>query len=190
MNKIDTMKRIIFFLGLIIAAGCTQAQTGSQPAITPTPPQKTAPVPPKLNIENIPHFKILTQDSVYVTNANLKKNKPVVIIYFAPDCSHCQHLMYEMKPDMKKFEGAQIVMVTFTQVKMLKMLKEFYRDFDLKDHPNFMIGTEFPDYVVQRYYQVQTTPYIAVYDRKGKLVKAFEKAPTMPDLEAAVKKAS
>lgn len=171
------MKKIVLFLTLIIAAGCSQAQTKS--------PEKL----PTLNIENIPAFHILTKDSTYLTNANLKKGKPVMIIYFSPDCSHCQRMMYEMKPEMNKFKGVQIVMVTFIQTNMLKMLKEFYRDYNFAAYPNIMMGTEYPDYKVQRYYGVATTPYIAVYGHNGKLVKAFDKVPKMKDLVAAVKKA-
>ena len=174
MYYIRIMKKILLFLSLIIAAGCTQAQTG-------------APVKP--NIASIPSFRILNQDSVYITNANLKKGKPVMIIYFSPDCSHCQHMMYEMKPYMKKFSNVQVVMVTFTQTSSgyMKLLKEFRRDYDLASYPNFIVGTEYPDYKVQRYYQVATTPYIAIYDHKGKLVKAFDKAPKTEELVAAVK---
>lgn len=186
MNNMKTMKRILFFLGLIIAAGCTQAQTSSQQAkIVPQIPSAKPAAP---NIEKIPQFRILNQDSVLLTNANLKKDKPVMFIYFSPDCSHCQRMMYEMKPYMKNFSGIQVVMVTFTQTNLLKLLKEFTRDFSLASYPNFMVGTEYPNYVVQRYYQVATTPYIAIYDKKGKLVKVFDKAPKMEDLVAAAKK--
>jgi thioredoxin-related protein len=162
------MRKLLLLLSLIIVAGCTQAQT---------------------NIDKIPPFKILRTDSTYFTPADLKKNKPVMIIYFSPDCSHCQHMVYEMKPKMKEFGDTQIVMVTFTEFTMLKMIQTFTRDFDLAKYPNIIVGTEGHTYVVQRYYQVRTTPYIAVYDRKGKLVKAFEKAPTISELIAAVKKA-
>ena len=168
------MKKIFLFLSLIILAGCTQAQTAST-----TPPP---------NIENIPPFHILTKDSVYLTAANLKKGKPVMIIYFAPDCSHCQRLMYEMKPEMRQFKDTQIVMVTFIQTSLLKMLREFYKDYNLAAYPNIMMGTEYPKYTVMQYYQVANTPFIAVYDHKGKLVQAFPKAPSMKDLIAAVKK--
>ena len=173
MYYINIMKKIVLVLSLIIVVGCTHAQSTIQA---------------KPNIDNIPAFKILSQDSVYLTNTNLKKGKGVVIIYFSPDCSHCQHLMYELKPDMKKFSDVQVVMVTFIQSNMLKMLREFRRDFKLDNYPNFLTGTEYPDYRLQRYYQVATTPYIAVYDKKGKLVKAFEKAPKPEELLDAVKK--
>jgi thiol-disulfide isomerase/thioredoxin len=162
------MKKLFFLTCLIIAAGCSNAQT------TYTPPA------------TIPPYHILTTDSVYVTPANLKKNKPTMIIYFAPDCSHCQHLMYEMKPKMKDFKNVQIVMVTFVQ--QLKAIQVFYRDFDLKKYPNFTVGTEGYTYLVQKYYQVKTTPYIALYDKAGKLAQHYDKPPTVDELAAAVKK--
>jgi len=164
------MKKLILFLNLIIVAGCASAQN-------------------KQDITHIPHFKILKADSSYFTYADLKKNRPVMIIYFSPDCSHCQHLMYEMKPKMKQFGDTQIVMITFTDFTMLKMIKNFNRDFDLAKFSNLTVGTEGRSYVVQQYYQVKTTPYIAVYDHKGNLIKAFEKVPTMDELIATAKKA-
>ena len=164
------MKKLLLILSLVITAGCTQAQN-------------------KQNIDIIPHFKILRADSTYFNYTDLKKDKPVMIIYFSPDCSHCQHLMYEMKPRMKEFSNIQIVMVTFTDFNLLKMLKTFNRDFDLAKYHNLTVGTEGHTYMVQQYYQVKTTPYIAIYDHKGKLLKAFEKAPTVDTLIATVKKA-
>lgn len=163
------MRKLFLFVSLIILAGCTQAQN-------------------KHDITNIPPFKILKADSTYFTPANLKKHTPVMIIYFSPDCSHCQHMVYEMKPKMKEFGNTQIVMITFTDFNRLKMIQNFNRDFDLAKYPNITVGTEGRSYVVQSYYQVKTTPYIAVYNRQGKLVKAFDKAPAMNELIAAVKK--
>jgi thioredoxin-related protein len=167
--QIKLMKKLLLFLSLIITVGCCRAQTQ-----TYTPP----PV--------IPLYHILNTDSVYVTPANLKKNMPVMVIYFSPDCSHCQHLMYEMKSKMKAFENIQVVMITFAEP--LKATQVFYRDFDLKKYPNFTVGTEGYTMKVQKYYNVHTTPYIAIYDKNGKLAKAFEKAPTVDTLVAEVKK--
>ena len=163
------MKKLLFLFSLVIAVGCSNAQSP-----TFTPPSA------------IPPYHILNTDSVYVTPANLKKNKATMIVYFAPDCSHCQHLMYELKPQMKALKNIQVVMVTFVQ--QLKAIQVFYRDFSLKNYPNFTVGTEYPTYKVQQYYQVRTTPYIALYDKNGKLAKSYEKAPPVADLVAEVKK--
>ena len=111
-----------------------------------------------------------------------------MLIYFSPDCSHCQHMMYEMKPVMKELRNIQVVMITFSNNYDLRGIREFYRDFGLANYPNFLVGTEGYSYVVQRYYSVRTTPYIAIYNHQGKLVKAFDKAPKMEELIEAVKK--
>jgi thioredoxin-related protein len=166
-SSLKPMKKLLLFFCLIIAAGCSRAQTYTPPS-------------------TIPPYRILNTDSVYVTPANLKKHKPVMIIYFSPDCSHCQHLMYEMKTKMEAFKNIEIVMVTFAMP--LKASQIFYRDFDLKRYPNITVGTEGRTYIVQRYYQVMTTPYIALYDKNGKLSKAFDKSPSLNDLVEAAKK--
>jgi thioredoxin-related protein len=167
--QIKLMKKLLLSFTLILAVARSMAQT---PAYTPPPV--------------IPPYRILNTDSVYVTPANLVKNKPVMVIYFAPDCSHCQHLMYDLKPKMNAFKNMQVVMITFAEP--LKATQVFYRDFDLKKYPNFTVGTEGYSLKVQRYYNVHTTPYIALYDKNGKLVKAYEKAPTVDTLLAEVKK--
>jgi thioredoxin-related protein len=164
------MNRILLFVGFIAIAtsSCAQTPNKSKAAL------------------GVPPYKILNTDSAYVTPADLKKNAPVMIIYFSPDCSHCQHLMYELKPKMKDFKNVQVVMVTF--VLQLKAIQVFYRDFDLKRYPNFTVGTEGETYLVQRYFDVHTTPYIALYDKNHKLVKAWEKAPSVDELADEAKK--
>ena len=47
-------------------------------------------VPPYKKTTKIPEFAILKSDSTWFTNKELPANKPTVIIYFSPDCGHCQ----------------------------------------------------------------------------------------------------
>lgn len=170
------MKQFFLSLLAIVAiTGCTWAQ--NQSTFTQTQPQR---------IQNLPMYHILNTDSVNVTTTKLKKDKSVMIIYFSPDCSHCQHLMYELKPKLKELSGIQIVMISFVQY---KMIKEFYRDFGLSAYPNITVGTEGYTYEMQKYFEIKTTPYIAIYDKHGKLVKAYEKAPDVKELVDVAKKA-
>lgn len=161
------MKKLIFLLFAVIAGfACSQAQT------TPIPPV-------------IAPYKILTTKDVYTTPADLKKDKPVMLIYFAPDCPHCQKMIKDMKPVMDKFKNIQMLMITFTDI---RMVKTFENDYGLKAYPNFTLGTEGYTYTVQRYYQLKHTPYVALYGKNGKLVQAFEKQPEVSDLLSAIKK--
>jgi len=138
----------------------------------------------------IPHYKILKADSTYTDWTTLKKNKPVMIIYFMPDCPHCQLLMNEMKQEMNVFKDIQIVMIcgTRTVYPYMGMIRNFNRDFNLSKYKNITMGTEYPNYKVVKYYQVATTPFIAFYDRDGKMIKYFDKPAKIEDVVAAAKK--
>lgn len=165
------MKKILLLLAFIAITVHAGAQT-------------PAPIDP-----NIPPYHILTTDSTYSTPAKLKKNTRVMIIYFSPDCSHCQHLISELKPKMKELGNTQIVMITWSVNFDIKAIKKFYHDYGLAAYPNITIGTEGYTYVVQKYYQVTTTPFIAIYNNSGKMVKSFNKSPNVNDVIASVKKA-
>jgi|GEM_PF-381555 len=170
------IKRLVFFLSLVIIAGCTNAQNK--------------------NDGTIAHYRILKPDSTFTSWTDLKKGEPAMLIYFGTDCPHCQKLTMEMTQQMNVFKNIQIVMVTFTRTNYpwMGMIKNFNRDYNLPKYKNIVMGTEYPEYLaygfypVQKYYAVQTTPYIAIYNRKGKLSKAFTKEPKIEDLAAAVKK--
>ena len=157
---------ILLFLGITLTA-CSQD----------APPNK-----------EIPPYKILTSDSVYATSANLKKNIPVMIMYFAPDCPHCQHMTEELTKHIKEFGNTQIVMITFVNPNVqFKAITKFVKDYHLKKYPNITVGTEGYTYFVQKFYQVRNTPYEAVYDKKHRLVETFAKIPDVKDLVKAVK---
>ena len=165
------MKRILLLLSLVIIASCTNAQ---QPDNT----HKPKPIAP---------YRIFTTDSVFVTPVNLPKGKPVMIIYFSPDCSHCQRMMYELKPKLKQLSHIQVVMITWSAKYDIRAIREFKRDYGLKSQPNFIIGSEGYTRLVQNYYNIQTTPFIALYNSNGALLKYLNKVPKTEDILAGVK---
>lgn len=136
----------------------------------------------------MPPYRILTTDSVYVTPANLKHHK-TMLVYFAPDCPHCQHLTMELKEKMKALSDTQIIMITWSANYDIRAIKNFVHDYDLKKYPNVIVGTEGYTNLVMKYFKVQTTPYIAVYNSDKKFVKSYSKSPDIDSLIAVVKSA-
>jgi thioredoxin-related protein len=96
---------------------------------------------------------------------------PVVLIYFSPDCDHCQDFTKDLVKNYNVVANKQVVMVTF---QAMDMLKPFVTQYGLNAYTNFKVGTEGTSYVVQKYYQIRSFPYIAIYDKKGNLVRTFE----------------
>ena len=142
---------------------------------------------------SIPNYRITKADGSVITQANLNRKKPVMIIYFEPTCTHCEHLMDELRPHMDKLKKVQVVMITYTQTAYpyLSMLSSFSKKYKLSKYPNFTVGTEYPDYKVQRYYEILNTPFIVVYDRNGKVAKSFTLVPEdVNDLLKVIKKVS
>lgn len=164
------MKNLLVLFSLIIIAGCSRAQTTDVAGAA------------------MPPYRILKTDSTFATPANLAHRK-TMLIYFAPDCPHCQHLTMELREKMKQLGNTQIVMITWSNNYDIRAIKNFVRDFDLKKYPNIIVGTEGYTYLVQKYFKVETTPYIAIYNSDKKLVKSYSKVPDVDVIIKAIKTA-
>ena len=150
LTFITIMKKLLLFFSLIIAVGCTQAQIVNKQDITKIPP-----------------FKILRPDSTYFTPANLEKNKPVMIIYFSPDCSHCQKDIPALKKiyDEWKNKGVNVYAVDIEME--ADKWKKFIHDHDL-DWINVNDVNHTSNF--RQTYDVYSTPTIYLLDDK-KIIK-------------------
>src|SRR3954471_18658891 len=90
------MKRILVALFLI---GCLQTSHAQSSDVKIGSP--------------IPAFKMLLTNGKYFTNKDLQKNKPLVLIYFAPDCEHCIALMDQVFKKIHQLDKASVVLITF-----------------------------------------------------------------------------
>lgn len=129
--------------------------------------------------DTLPPFKMLLSNGRYFTADDLRKGKPVVLIYFAPDCEHCQQLLQEVFKNMNVFKKAELVLVTFKPVSELLL---FERSYQTAKYSNVNVGTEGTTFYLRNFYKMQNTPFTAVYDKSRKLVSAYRKEPPVDDL--------
>jgi thiol-disulfide isomerase/thioredoxin len=132
----------------------------------------------------IPPFKMLMSDGKFFSATNLSKNKPVVLIYFAPDCEHCQVLMNEFFKNIDAFKTVQIVLVTFKPVQDLIAFEKLY---ETKKYENIKAGTEGNTYFLRRFFKLDNTPFTALYNKEGNLVCSYRKETPVEDLINRVK---
>lgn len=170
------MRLIIIFLLSAFTSFYSIGQTGTAVSEKDTlaPYQKTP---------YIPSFKIQTPDSSWFSKTNLQKNKPALILYFSPDCGHCQLETEELLSRMKELNNLQIVMITSRPFADMANFADHYK---IKRFPAIKIGSD-PARFVTTFYDVRFTPFSALYDKNGKLVKVYESGIDMEELASLAK---
>ena len=165
------MKKFSFLVAFIAGAITVQAQKDSSTkGIT--------------KFENIPSFNMYTvPDSTSFSNKNLLANKPFIIMFFSPDCEHCQKETKELLAYKNELKDIQILMASPSSY---GMVKQFYIDYNLSAMPNIKLGNDV-NYALGSLFQLKTFPSTFVYDHTGKLAKAFVGNISVPAILDAVK---
>ena len=135
-------------------------------------------LPPFMKTKKLPEFNILQTDSTWFTRQQLPTADFTVIVYFSPDCGHCQHEAKEMMNNMDSLKNTFILWVSYRDMADIKGFAEIY---GFNNHKNIKIGRD-PNYAIPSFFQVKYVPYVAVYNKKGEYIKAYEGGVEMPEL--------
>lgn len=133
-------------------------------------PLSAQPVQPAKK-SGLPPFKILQANGSFFSLADLKKDQPVLFVYFDPGCDHCELFIQDLLLHEKAYAGIQVVLVTYVP---LQALKSFVSKFGLGKYPGIKAGTEGTSFVVRYHYNVVQFPFLALHDKTGKLMTTFE----------------
>jgi thiol-disulfide isomerase/thioredoxin len=163
----------LLFLSLLVRA---QSDTSNRHKDTIKAVQNTT--PPYLRNQSIPTFSIQLADSSWFFNTSLNPKKPVLILYFSPDCGHCQVETEEILARMNSLTELQIVMITS---RPFEDMLNFIQHYKLHKFPGIVVGKDHAR-AITRFYDVRMTPFSALYNKKGKLVKAYKKGIDMNEL--------
>ncbi len=168
------MKRILF-----LTAGLLIAMVGfSQKSMTDT-------VPAYIRAVVMPSFTTYkAPDSIAFTKQDIRKGKPVLLMIFSPDCSHCQNVTKEIIKNIDHFKKSQIIMITWLPY---PDMTAFYRDYKIANYPEITMAWD-KKYFFLPYYNVRNYPKLIVYDKKGKYVKEFQGDVNIDDVWKTVNK--
>ena len=173
------MKKMFLLFILISLTFCSFSQADSVKKSSSYSQQENVTEPPYKRFPTVPPLKLLLLDSTsYFSKNDLKKNKPVLIIVFNPDCEHCKHETEEIIKNIDSLKNIQIIMAT---IMPFDLMKSFYENYDLQRFQNITVGKDV-QYTLPSFYQMHFMPYLAMYDKKGKLLATFEGAMKMEDL--------
>ena len=126
---------------------------------------------PYMSDKTLPSFNLLLLDSTTIFNTkDIPAGKPVVLMYFSPDCEHCQHQTEAILKDMDSLRNVRFVLLTSLP---FDKMRNFYAYYKLGDYKNITLGRDY-EFFFSRHYGSQYVPYLAIYDRHKKLVKVFD----------------
>ncbi len=132
----------------------------------------------------IPYFAILQPDSTWYTVKELPEKKPVVFIYFSPDCGHCQETATSFVKDMDKLKNVELIWISYHTP---QQIREFADSYHLSGFDNVVLGRD-PNYFFVPFYHIEFTPFMAVYDRKGKFLQAYKQGTDADTIANLLKK--
>ncbi len=130
---------------------------------------------PYKKFPTFPPVKLLLVDSTSsIIKNDLPKKKPVMLMVFSPDCQHCQHETEELVKSIDKFEKVTIIMATMRPYADMMAFREKY---GLAQYKNIIMGQDI-QFFLAPFYSIVNLPFLAFYDKKGKLISVF--AGSMP----------
>lgn len=118
----------------------------------------------------IPSFDILLPDSISnVSTGNIPKGQATVFIYFGPHCPYSRVQIEDILSNIQTFKDVRFYLFTNWP---FKDMKDFYIDHRINKYPNITMGEDYTNYFT-KYFDAQGVPYLAIYDKKKRLTKAF-----------------
>lgn len=131
---------------------------------TSTPVQASAPVAPENDLPNLP---LLKPDQTKLSTKDLKGK--TVIIFFEPDCDHCQREANEMQGHLAAFTNYNVY---FVSPAPMDQMQQFFMKYNLSGPNIFFAQT--PNSSILQEFGAIPAPSMFIYSEKGKLVKAFK----------------
>lgn len=154
--KKNTVRFNLWIL-LWVLAGCT----------SPPAEQKDVNDPTKVVNNELPfmHVKLLDQSEINMRQLSGK----IVLIFFQPDCDHCQREASEVAKNLAAFKGASLYFITSD---VAEKAARFATDYNLSGLQNVHFGLTSTESVLKNFGPI-ATPSIYIYSVDGKLTKAF-----------------
>lgn len=133
----------------------------------------------------VPPFRMTQADGRLFKAENLPYGKPILIIYFSPDCEECQKLTGELLGRIDDFRNISIAMITYQSI---ENVKKYVSKNKLNNYSNIYIGTEGSSLFVRNWYNIMTFPFLILYNSNGDMIRMYNtKEIDLDDLYARVK---
>lgn len=120
--------------------------------------------------KHLPSFKILLSDSsTYLDTKDIPDGKPVVLLYYSPNCAYSRGQVSEIIENIVSLKDIRFYIFTTWPFDEMKM---FNAHFQLNNYSNITVGIDYNKYFAD-YFDAQGVPYMAIYGKDKRLNQAF-----------------
>lgn len=149
------MKKVFIALSVIAASSCNHSMPSVKTGFEGKP---------------MPEFRLLMNDSVtYLNTASIPTGKPVVLLYFSPNCPYCRA---EINGILKNIESLKDIRFYFFATWPVKEIKAFSTYYHLDKYPNIEIGQDCKGFFLN-HFKVTRVPYTAIFKKDKRLNEVF-----------------
>ncbi|MGC3948244.1 MAG: redoxin domain-containing protein [Chryseolinea sp.] len=167
------MKKIVLslvILSLIITQSCTKKETESAAAQDASS-----------SVNEQPSFMLTLLDNTEVNVKDLTGKN--ALIFFQPDCDHCQREAQEFERNLEAFGGTTLYFITSGPMEEIKAFADTYK---LSGRPNVHFAFTQALNVLNNYGPI-SAPSVYIYSEDHKLVKGFNGETPIERIIAATK---
>lgn len=170
------MKKIIFviFLGALVSQSCSRKSAEEQAAAEAS--QNVG-----VSINEQPAMPLTLMDNTQIDVKDLTGKN--ALIFFQPDCDHCQREAQEFERNLEAFSGTTLYFITSGPIEEIKAFGDTYK---LYERPNVHFAYT-PALNVLNTYGPISAPSVYVYSADHKLVKGFNGETPIERIIAATK---
>lgn len=123
-----------------------------------------------IRIRNLPTFGFKDLYGYTFKNTDLNRSQSCLLIYFHPDCEHCQYEASLFIPNMRELAPYQILMISSDLIQNIKKFEEKYH---LNEMDNIVMLHD-SNYDFEKIFGTKIIPTSFIYDKNQKLKKIFK----------------
>ena len=112
---------------------------------------------------------LMTVSTIHSIKEDIPNKRPILLMVFSPACEHCKHETEDLVKNIDKFKKITIVMATMLPWNEMMAFRNFY---GLELYDNIYMGKDV-DFFLPPFYNIKNLPFLAFYDKKGKLINVF-----------------
>lgn len=140
-------------------------------------------IPAYQKTNTLPDVDVVKTDGSWYNIYKNNKNNPTAIIVFNPDCHHCELEAEDIAQNIDAVKHINFLWITTSGDKNATLA--FSQKFGFYKHSNFLFLYD-PNFKIPVFYEVRTTPFIAVYDNAGKMKQIFRQGAKTENILAAL----